>query len=101
MRDSTGLNIVLHQQQPQSQMPSQAYINYVFISELSQELSLPVIYMSFVGVYCGVCFLLSGSYVAGMFTNGDSNIWVFIIATLQSIPLVEMSACGDSPWYTP
>ena len=51
------------------------------------ELSLPQILMLHAIVYYGVCFLLSGSHVAPMFTNENSTIGVYNTATLQSIPL--------------
>ena len=47
--------------------------------------SLPPIHMSYVGVCYGVCFLLSGSHVVVMFTNGVSTSGVCNTTTLQSL----------------
>ena len=56
------------------------------------ELNLPSIPMSYVGICHGVCFLLSGSDVAAMFTYGCSTIGVCNTATLQSLPLTGIYA---------
>ena len=54
------------------------------------EFSLPSIH--YVCVCYSVCFLLSGSHVAAMFTNGGSTIEVCIITTLWSITLEGICA---------
>ena len=67
------------QQQPQSQMPSQAYANYTMgapqVSFLFQSLAFHQFIMLYFGACYGVCFLLSGSYVDTMLTNGGLNHW--------------------------
>ena len=64
---------MLQQQQPQSQMPAQAYANYAIGSTgkfLLQSCASHQFLMSCVGVCYGVCFLLLGYHVPAMFTNG-------------------------------
>ena len=53
--------------------------------------------MSCVYVCYGVCFLLSGSDQAAMFTSGGSTIGICNTTTLWSIPLASISA---SKWWS-
>ena len=88
VKDSVGLAPVLQQQQSWSQIPSQTYANYAMgpsqVSFLS-EFSLPLI--SYFGACYGVCFLLSGSHVSVMFTNGGLTIRICTTATPWSVSL--------------
>ena len=68
---------MLQQQQPQSQVPSQAYANHV-LGPLQIIFSFRVEPPSdflYVGVCHSVCFLPSGSHVAAMFTYWGLNHW--------------------------
>ena len=62
------------------------------------EFGLPTIHILYIVVCYRVCFLLSGSSVPTIFTNGSSTIGVWITAALQSIPLADICAswlvCG-------
>ena len=57
--------------------------------------------MFYVGACYGVCFLLSGSHVAAMLTNGGSTIGVHDMTTLWSIPLGGICTLCDGLWPTP
>ena len=89
------------QQQPQSQMPPQAYANYAMGPpqlSFSFRANLPFDLFIYVGVCCGVCFLLSGAILdAIFFTKGGSNIRFCISAALQSITMAGIFA---SWWWS-
>ena len=91
------------QQQPQSQMPLQAYANYVMGSQqvgCLSELSLPLFFIC-VGVCSGVCFLLSYAMLDAVFTMEAQP---FRFATLQPFGVYPWQAYvqpGDGQQPTP
>ena len=98
VRGCVGLTTMLQQQQPQSQMPSQAYTNNAsgspwYISVL--EFSLPPV--PYVMCWCELWWLLSGFCVAAVFTSGGSTVGVCDTASFLSILLADISA---SWWWS-
>ena len=79
-------------------MPIKQWILHRQIS--LSELSLPPFFIH-VGVYYGVCFLLSGAMLDVIFTYGGSTIWVCTIAALWSLPMQAYVQLGDCHWPTP
>ena len=81
-----GLATMPQQQKLQSHMSSQAMLIIPLIllreSFLFQSWASHQFIMLYVGTCYGVCFLLSGSHVAVMFTNGDSTVGVCNATTL-------------------
>ena len=74
------------QQQPPSQMPLQAYANYVMGPPqvgFSFKVEPPtILYFYMFGVCSGVCFLLSGDMLDALLTYGGSTVGVCTIGTL-------------------
>ena len=72
MRGVAGHSVLLQEElHPQLPVVTQAYADYAMCPPLvsvPSELSFPMIF--YVGVACGVCFLLSGSIVAHIATKG-------------------------------
>ena len=87
IRSIIGLTTV-PQQQPQPQMPSETYTNYIMGPP---QFSFPPISLCL----CLFHFQLLGSNVTAMFTNGVSTVWTCTTTTLQSIPMVGICA----PWW--
>ena len=89
MRGSAGLTNVPQLQQPQSQMPSQAYANYAMGQVCKFLLKNRASHQLLCHMFCvcyGVCFLLSGSHVTAMLTYGASTIGVCDTSTLWRYP---------------
>ena len=91
MRGPVGHATVPQQWQPQSQMPSQANASYSIgppqVSFLFQRWDFHQFIMLYVSACYGVYFVLSGSYMAAMLTNGCITIGVYNATTLWSMPL--------------
>ena len=66
-------------------------INFFFIVKLSTDLLICV------DVYCGVCFLLSGTILDALFTNVGLHIEVCTTVTIQSRPMAGICA---SCWWS-
>ena len=90
-----GLSTVPHQQ-PQSQMPLQAYANYAMGHAqvgYSFRVETPTILYFFMFDVCsGVCFLLSGDMHDALFTYGGSTIGICTVATLWNLPMAGICA---------
>ena len=99
LRCSISLTFVLQQQQPQSQMPSQAYANYVvgpsWVSFLFQ--SQPPTDSLWLGACYNVCFLPSDSNVTAVLTYGALTARVCNATILWSISMVSIYA---SLWWS-
>ena len=81
----------LLQQEPQPQMPSQVYANYILKRVLYFfSVELATNFLMFVSV--AVLFSVFGSNVAAMFTNGDSTIGVCSTTDLWNIPMADICA---------
>ena len=83
------------QQQPQSKMHLQPCANYA-MGPLQVNFSFrvedPTKLLICIGVYFGVCFLLSGIMLDAIFLNGGSTIKVCTIAAFWSIPMAGICA---------
>ena len=90
LMSSTGLTTLPQQQQPQYQMPSQAYASYAMGPvkvHFLYRVEPPTNFLFYVGFCYDLCFLLSGFHVAAMFPNGGSTIGGFGVTTLHTILL--------------
>ena len=85
-----GLATVL-QQQPQSQMPSKAYIHYAK-GPLQVSFSFKVEHPTNLLIYA---FLLSGAMLDAIFTNGGTSIWVCTTAAFGAYPWQAYVHHGD------
>ena len=97
LRDTRGvvdLTKVL-QHQPQFKMPLHGYANYA-MSPAQVRFSFRVEphtdSLICIGICSGVYFLLSGTMLDAIFTNGGSTIEVCTIVAFQSIPMAEICA---------
>ena len=87
------------QQLPQSQIPFQAYANYVMGPpqvRFSFRVEPPTDFSIYNGVCYGVCFLFSGSTLDASFTYDGSITGICITTALQSIPMAGI--CKSWLW---
>ena len=98
VRDSVGLATVLQQQQPQSEMPSWAYVNYAMgppqVSFLFQSWASHQFITLYICACCDAyCFIPSGFHVTSMLTSGGPTVGFCNGATLWCILLEGIYAC--------
>ena len=104
VRGSAGLTTILQQQQPQFRcllryMPTMPWVLCRWVS--LQRSAIQWFLMSCLGAFYGVCFLLSGSCVDVMFTNGGSTIGVATLQSFRVYPWQAYVSAGDGLWPLP
>ena len=57
--------------------------------------------MLYISAWYGVCFLISGSYVAAMLTSGGSTIGFCNATSLWRYPWQAYVPHGNGPWSAP
>ena len=94
MRGAANLTNMPQQQCPQTQIPSQAYVNYamgLLQVGFSFRVEAPKNFLFHV-LMTVLVFMLSCSYVVAVFTYGGSTVVVCNTATLWSLPLTGIFA---------
>ena len=96
LRNSKGVVSLatVPQQQPQSQMPVQAYANYAMGPPqvcFSFRVEPSTIFIC-VGVCYGVCILVSGALLDAILSYGGSTIGICTIAARCSLPMASICA---------